>query len=226
MTQVRVKDFEPIAEASVDLKPLTVFMGPNNSGKSYLALAIYCLSRTLSGEPTLGGIGTNLLGLPRKYPFSREIFRQVKAEIKKAWPNARSFPNGPIKVRDMAHGLQEVLLIAVWSFANAFSSDFGRELERCYGTDIGMLARKRGAPNDVSLKVGISQPDSGLAWEVEGTAGNTITTTLDSSLLERTIDVRADGLTYREMIEDPHYILVRLMTDPNILSLTELPRRA
>ena len=226
MTHVQVKDFGPIAEASVELKPLTVFMGPNNSGKSYFALAIYCLSRTLSGEPALGGMGTNLLGLPRKYPFSPEILRQARAEMKKAWPTARSLPSGPIKVRDMSNGLQEVLLNAAWAFANAFSSDLARELERCYGTDIGGLVRKRGALNAASLNIGISQPDDGIAWEMQTTAGHITTTKLDSTLLERTIDIREDGFTHRELIEEPNYLLVRMMSDPNLLSSTGLPRRS
>ncbi len=45
MTRVEVKDFGPIAEGAVDLKPLTVFIGPNNSGKSYMSLLVYALSR-------------------------------------------------------------------------------------------------------------------------------------------------------------------------------------
>ena len=42
-----VKDFGPIAKAGVDLRPLTVFVGPSNTGKSYLAILIYVLHKTL-----------------------------------------------------------------------------------------------------------------------------------------------------------------------------------
>ena len=44
---LEVKDFGPIAKASVDLRPLTVFIGPSNTGKSYLAILIYVLHKTL-----------------------------------------------------------------------------------------------------------------------------------------------------------------------------------
>jgi hypothetical protein len=40
LMSLNMTDFGPIADASVDLKPLTVFIGPNNSGKSYAALAL------------------------------------------------------------------------------------------------------------------------------------------------------------------------------------------
>ncbi len=40
-----VTDFGPIVEAKIDLRPLTVFVGPSNTGKSYLAVLIYALHR-------------------------------------------------------------------------------------------------------------------------------------------------------------------------------------
>ena len=40
---LRVSNFGPIAEAEIDLRPLTVFVGPSNTGKSYLAILIYAL---------------------------------------------------------------------------------------------------------------------------------------------------------------------------------------
>jgi hypothetical protein len=43
-----LENFGPIAEGEMELKPLTVFIGPNNSGKSYAALLLYALARVLS----------------------------------------------------------------------------------------------------------------------------------------------------------------------------------
>ncbi len=57
MTRIEVKDFGPIAEGAVDLKPLTVFIGPNNSGKSYMALLGYALSRVGAGSTIPGQWG-------------------------------------------------------------------------------------------------------------------------------------------------------------------------
>ena len=44
-TTLSVKDFGPIAEATLDLRPLTVFVGASNTGKSYLAILLYALHR-------------------------------------------------------------------------------------------------------------------------------------------------------------------------------------
>ena len=46
--QLSVSNFGPIAKADIDLRPLTVFVGPSNTGKSYLAILIYALHNFFS----------------------------------------------------------------------------------------------------------------------------------------------------------------------------------
>lgn len=46
---IEAADFGPIARAHIDLRPLTVFVGPSNTGKSYMAMLIYALHRFVSG---------------------------------------------------------------------------------------------------------------------------------------------------------------------------------
>ena len=41
--KIGVKDFGPISSGSVDLKPLTVLIGPNNSEKSYFAMLVHSI---------------------------------------------------------------------------------------------------------------------------------------------------------------------------------------
>ena len=53
---IAVQNFGPIARAEIDLRPLTVFVGESNTGKTYLAALIYALHRTFhfpreDGEP-------------------------------------------------------------------------------------------------------------------------------------------------------------------------------
>jgi len=43
--KLSVTNFGPIAKAAIDLRPLTVFVGPSNTGKSYLAILIYALHK-------------------------------------------------------------------------------------------------------------------------------------------------------------------------------------
>ena len=47
--ELEVADFGPIVDAKIDLRPLTVFVGPSNTGKSYLAILIYALHQFFFG---------------------------------------------------------------------------------------------------------------------------------------------------------------------------------
>ena len=56
---LEVQNFGPIVDANVEVRPLTVFVGPSNTGKSYLAVLIYALHRSLGRHRNVrGGWGT------------------------------------------------------------------------------------------------------------------------------------------------------------------------
>ncbi len=72
MVRISVKNFGPIVEGSVDLKPLTIFIGPSNTGKSFMAGAIYAVMRA-SNE-----IAVNFyLPVATRY-HSRDVFFPVR----------------------------------------------------------------------------------------------------------------------------------------------------
>ena len=47
--EIAVKNFGPVAEANIDLRPLTVFVGPSNTGKTYFATLVYALHDIFEG---------------------------------------------------------------------------------------------------------------------------------------------------------------------------------
>lgn len=47
--QISVQDFGPVAKADIDLRPLTVFVGESNTGKTYLSALIYALHQNFEG---------------------------------------------------------------------------------------------------------------------------------------------------------------------------------
>ena len=63
MLTISVKNFGPIAEGSVDLKPLTIFVGPSNTGKSFMATAVYAVMRAVEG-PYGWGYDVSQMKLP------------------------------------------------------------------------------------------------------------------------------------------------------------------
>ena len=52
-TTIEVRDFGPLTRAAIDLRPLTVFVGPSNAGKTYLATLISALHRACDGFPRI-----------------------------------------------------------------------------------------------------------------------------------------------------------------------------
>ena len=49
--ELTVSNFGPIAEANIELRPMSVFVGPSNTGKSYMAVLIYALHKFFSAHP-------------------------------------------------------------------------------------------------------------------------------------------------------------------------------
>jgi predicted ATPase len=69
-----VENFGPIKSGTVELKPLTIFIGPNNSGKSYMATLAYALLRSFNtqfGRPSVinGKIYARVLPLRLDWDF-------------------------------------------------------------------------------------------------------------------------------------------------------------
>jgi len=74
MIKVSAKDFGPIIEGTVELKPLTIFIGPSNSGKSYLATLLYALLQR--GDR----LGTLNWSLPR-YRVRRSLAESISEDV-------------------------------------------------------------------------------------------------------------------------------------------------
>ena len=75
--EIQVTNFGPIVEANVSLRPFTLFVGPSNTGKSYLAILIYSLHH-LFEESATNIIGSRRLTF-RQYR-SRTLRRRRKGQ--------------------------------------------------------------------------------------------------------------------------------------------------
>ena len=58
-----VENFGPIAKAkNIEFKPMTVFVGPSNTGKTYLASMLHIWLNSVDTDPTLGATASNRIG--------------------------------------------------------------------------------------------------------------------------------------------------------------------
>ncbi|MCY3627477.1 MAG: AAA family ATPase [Gammaproteobacteria bacterium] len=72
--ELEVNNFGPIVNANIDLRPLTVFVGPSNTGKSYLAILIYALQKFFSER----GVGLDLAY--GRYRLRRKLGNQLRTD--------------------------------------------------------------------------------------------------------------------------------------------------
>lgn len=147
--RIEVTDFGPIASAAVDLRPLTVFAGPSNTGKSYLAMLVYALHRCF------GSSYRSRLRLPRSgWWFANAMVeslsrREELAARLSAWLSAEGVSRSSPLPDDLAATLRPALEQAAGA-----DEHLAREVRRCFGVDaLDDLVRHGRARCDVSIEL-------------------------------------------------------------------------
>ncbi len=132
--EIEVEDFGPIVHAKVELRPMTVFIGPSNTGKSYLAVLLYALHRFLGGvnQPPPGmrrlGFWRSNLGISVPEPTEEIIaaFVQLAQEVS-----------------DDSIVLPNRIIETLRSEFDRSGNKMGSEILRCFGMDaMAALVRK------------------------------------------------------------------------------------
>ena len=155
--ELEVTNFGPIIEAKIDLRPLTVFVGPSNTGKSYLAILIYALHQYLnSGKyfpdyPSFRLFEDNTDKLPQKTADSlaawlEQEFAGFDTPIGLSENRKRSQDYAPVY-------LPKLVAEEVRSVIDRRNDLPGMEVQRCFGVGvIGELIRK-GSPTEASIAI-------------------------------------------------------------------------
>ena len=175
-------NFGPIARATVEMRPLTVFIGPSNTGKSYLAILAYALHNCFAGpdwlpkriQHSIGVISqlANVAG--HNFPDSPEVSERLFSWLS---PNDQtdSLPNDALDAIIEILGRRDAMESNVNADAYLrYSSTFGvvpnilvmpnilkdacniigDEVRRCFGVEhIGDLVRQPGAHTDSLVAV-------------------------------------------------------------------------
>ena len=160
--RIDVKDFGPIARASVGFRPLTVLVGPSNTGKSYLAVLLYALHQCLGRADVLySRVGRKL---PPRFdlsmPGSPELMKSLRdwaADIS----NDEPLPALPGNVTEAIRSVMEK--------ADGLDVNLNNEICRCFGVDsLDALIRRPSSSNrgSVSLCVPQKSGSSTLRYEL------------------------------------------------------------
>ena len=141
--ELEVTNFGPIVEAKIELRPLTVFVGPSNTGKSYLAMLIYAL-HMFFGVSTLGiGYGHRMIRRFLQPSFLRSLkdLNISDADIESLWNWMRDLASESTNRKRQQDSMIPVpddiaaLIRPVFKHMHEFADDFDMEIRRCFGVD-------------------------------------------------------------------------------------------
>ena len=163
---INVQNFGPIEKAEIDLRPLTVFVGESNTGKTYLAALIYALHQYFEGFSQLpwSNSAASFLGLvygPR-HRFSPSLQDKVEQEKLEVLEKL-NIPKRPFKFSDLPQQMHT-------QFESKLTDQegFTNELKRCFDFEsVSKLIRFTGSQdNEMKIALQVYKEDQ-TRWTFE-----------------------------------------------------------
>ena len=178
---VEVRDFGPLAHAAIDLRPLTVFVGPSNAGKTYLATLISALHRACDGFPRI----------PPRGLFITERIPAAPGATDAARENLLT-PGRPITCSDLPDDVRARFRDIV----DSITVDLTEEIKRLFDVeDCAELIRSSAPPRRLQVSLRLREGEQDL-WRVtmgvsprgetaEGVIGDVVLVGADATDAER-----------------------------------------
>ena len=185
--EIVVKNFGPIVEANIDLRPLTVFVGPSNTGKTYFATLVYALHGAFDGlyhssvlAPFKFRVTDILSELLTDLTMPKEEIQEILDKL--------DMDERPFKSSDLPEGIHQKLGTIIKD-TDLFSEELQDELRNCFDLNsISKLMRLTGKQrNETTVLLRISERDQeylNLSMRVSKSEVN-----LDSSTIFRWSDL-------------------------------------
>ena len=209
--QISVQNFGPVAKADIDLRPLTVFVGESNTGKTYLSALIYLLHQNFEGFsrfPWAVHVPLFLQSLYHSQDASSSNPAVLKAEILEAL-RKRTF-----KFEDLPQGLR------AWLQRRLENSEvFENRLKRCFDLEsVSKLVRSAdGARNELKVSLEVREAcqtrwnfdlqDAGSGLNVGGHInGETSFSPEDTAVLREIFDVNNPRAFLGRKLEAAYYL--------------------
>lgn len=124
--KLTLENFGPLRKAEIDLKPMTIFIGPNNSGKTYTATMLYCLFRSIEAA----GLRPDSPTLFSNWESDAKAIHSAAEDLGKLYDNA---------VPEQLSEKAAAKLARV--FSKPLANRLKEEIDRCWPPDRGQLRR-------------------------------------------------------------------------------------
>lgn len=164
--EIAVENFGPIVEANIDLRPLNVFVGPSNTGKTYFATLLYALHGvfgSLSDSTVLIPYGPKISHLLREFFTNQEMSETEQQDIQ----SKLAMMERDFKLSDLPQRMHEDFL--------AYSKNIGlpkdelqNHLKNSFDLNIlSDLNRSTGEkPNKTGILIKVSE-ENRVSWKVK-----------------------------------------------------------
>ncbi len=168
--RIEVRDFGPLARGDVELRPLTVFVGPSNTGKTYLAILIYALHRVFGGFPKFPlphghfPYGTFL----DPFAFGRRTMEEDTSismqDLDQMFEKLNS-KGRPFKFSDIPESVREVVESNLKD-PDSFGAEMVTELQRCFDIESVSEVIRRPQQRDARVSFKVSD-EEGELWRFD-----------------------------------------------------------
>lgn len=158
MLNVKVKYFGPLIEADIALRPLTVFIGENNAGKSYAALLNYAIFASFSRSRGLHRFGP--FG-PIPLPNSSELGECEQKEL-----NDLLVKRDEVSFDELPNVIQNEVDKGFKQFCEQLPGQLNSEIQRCFGSELSDLIRPR-CHKRFELIIESSRPNLRLEFKLQ-----------------------------------------------------------
>ena len=177
---INVKDFGPIASGKVDLRPLSIFIGPSNTGKSYLAGLLYALHRTVgswyNGYLVDGSASEEQKQLPENLVSELEEWLSTLSSNKST--EQAALPN------NVCNHLRDML-----SYSSNFQSSLMSQVARCFSiAEMNELVRYESESANAVIDLHIPHNGNDVA------SFHAVLGSAHEQLLKTEVDVKLVGL--------------------------------
>lgn len=171
-SKININNLGPIESAELHLKPLTILVGPNNTGKSHAALLVYALAQALRHTPMWGSLPRlRRLAVPvSRYYRGTQLSNAKRRQLSNAFKHLSSRPVNStethIAMQELPTSLQQTILEMSQSSFQLACRNIEQELKRCFGSTLQNIIRKTANDFQNDMTIGLMDDSLGLVWSL------------------------------------------------------------
>ena len=169
--RIAVENFGPIEKGEIELRPLTIFVGASNTGKTYFSVLIYSLHNTLEGFSRIPVVGRQVSRLLERFVGSFVASGEEQAAISKEaeeFGDKLGMEDRPLRYSDLPERAQEEAKRTLLGSDGAVEG-LVDELRRCFDLPSASgLIRAREGIDRAKVSLGVREGKRGL-WRFDAT---------------------------------------------------------